>query len=370
MTSWTGSSPRPAESPVTGSVIGLSRRRIRLLLSFNLIFLVSLADCNDRSVGPEDFNGLTMAQADSMTLASLRRINDYPFYMMRYYGEYSLPAAHDLEGGTAAAPEAVEIGAGGFYACTCFAVLGSDTTRLLGRNFDWYDHVPLLLYTDPPDGYASVSMVDLSYFGYHSGYLPDDPENRLGLMGTPLLPFDGLNEAGLAVGMMAVPYAESPQVPGRPTVDEIEIIRVALDGAGDVEEAIELFGRYNIVMTDPPIHYMLADSGGNSAIIEFVGYEMIVMRNTEPWQVSTNFVITGSNAPGTTDCWRYNTAYGALSAAGGHLSPGSAMQLLEEVSQPHTLWSLVYGLDSGEIRVAVGSQFQTVEVFGLDTIFK
>ena len=83
--------------------------------------------------------------ADSMTLASLRKVNNYPFYMMRYYGEYSLPAAHALEGGTAAAPVTVDIGAGGFYACTCFAVLGGDTTRLLSRNFDWYDHVPLLL---------------------------------------------------------------------------------------------------------------------------------------------------------------------------------------------------------------------------------
>ena len=36
---------------------------------------------------------------------------------------------------------------------------------LLGRNFDWYEHPALILFTDPPDGYASVSMVDISYLG-------------------------------------------------------------------------------------------------------------------------------------------------------------------------------------------------------------
>jgi hypothetical protein len=305
-----------------------------------------------------------------MTLASLRRVNDYPFYKMRYYGEYSLPAVSGMEVGTAAIPVAAGTGTGNIWACTCFAALGGESGRLLGRNFDWYDHVSLLLYIDPPDGYASVSMVDLSYFGYHRENLPDDPENRLGLLGTPLLPFDGMNEAGLAVGMMAVPYAESPYVPGRPTVDEIVIIRVVLDGAGDVEEAIDLFGEYNVVMTDPPIHYMLADSGGNSAVIEFVDYEMVVIRNDEPWQVSTNFVITGSDAPGTTGCWRYNTVYDALSEAGGHISPGSAMQLLEQVSQGNTIWSTVYSPESGEVRVAVGRLYQAVETFDLDTIFR
>ena len=34
-----------------------------------------------------------------------------------------------------------------------------------GRNFDWEFSPALLLFTDPPDGYASVSMVDLTFLG-------------------------------------------------------------------------------------------------------------------------------------------------------------------------------------------------------------
>ena len=32
-----------------------------------------------------------------------------------------------------------------------------------GRNFDWQYSPALLLFTNPPDGYASVSMVDIEY---------------------------------------------------------------------------------------------------------------------------------------------------------------------------------------------------------------
>ena len=37
---------------------------------------------------------------------------------------------------------------------------------LYGRNFDWQYSPALLLFTDPPDGYASVSMVDIAYLGF------------------------------------------------------------------------------------------------------------------------------------------------------------------------------------------------------------
>jgi hypothetical protein len=208
-------------------------------------------------------------------------------------------------------------------------------------------------------------MVDLSYFGYDRDRLPDALHNRLDLLDTPQLPFDGMNEAGLAIGMSAVPLATAPQVLGQTTVGDIEIIRLALDRAADVEEAIELFGSYNIFIHDPPIHYLLADSSGHAAVIEFVDGTMSVLRNTEPWQVSTNFVITGSPAPLRTGCWRYDRVWSTLSTAEGGLEAGSAMQLLEDVSQSHTIWSTVYLLGPGEIRVAAGRWYDTVESFSL-----
>ncbi len=100
------------------------------------------------------------------------------------------------------------------YACTCFAAMGSDSCRLFGRNFDWTTHIALLLFTDPPDGYASVSMIDLEHAGYSDTNTPDAWTNRYNLLQAPFLPMDGLNEKGLAVAIMAVPQAAAPLCSG------------------------------------------------------------------------------------------------------------------------------------------------------------
>jgi hypothetical protein len=42
-----------------------------------------------------------------------------------------------------------------------------------------------------------------------------------------------------------------------------------------------------------------------------------------------------------------------------------AMGLLERVSQSHTMWSVVYGLNSGDVSVAVGRDYGHVYEFGL-----
>ena len=266
-----------------------------------LISLLLLVGCDRTSVGPEYFRDMGLSQADSRTLASLKRINDHPFYTMRYYGEYDVWSEPEAAGPGAMIPITSIHGNLEPWACSCFAALSGGGDRLMGRNFDWYDHLALLLYTDPPDGYASVSMVDLYHFGYRDDRLPDIARNRLDLLDTPQLPIDGMNEMGLAIGLSAIPRATPPYVPGRTTVGDVGIIRIALDHAADVEEAIGLFGSYNIATHEPPLHYLLADSSGHSAVIEFVEGEMIVRRNSDPWQVSTNFILTGIFTHGGND---------------------------------------------------------------------
>ena len=123
--------------------------------------------------------------------------------------------------------------------CTCFTAYEEDSARLFGRNFDFPDDPALILYTNPSDGYASISMVDLGYFGYSTDNLPSEENGLENLELTPLLPFDGMNEHGLTVGMAAVPEAEAPTDPDKITIGEIRVIRMVLDYAKDVEEAIE-----------------------------------------------------------------------------------------------------------------------------------
>ncbi len=289
---------------------------------------------------------------------TLEKVDDYPLYVLRLEGDYGLS-------------EYLRTGVLNFRfggpgpSCTCFSASGNNSNLLFGRNFDFPSNPALLLFTDPSDGYTSVSMVDLGYFGYNMGRLPDPDCNLDSLRMTPYLPFDGMNEHGLAVGMAAIPSAEPPHDPERVTIGEIQVIRLLLDRARDVEEAIGLLGDYNVEMIDPPIHYMLADRTGGSAIVEFVGGEMKVLRGGEPWQVMTNFIVHGSGAPGIVSCSRYVSAYDRLRGANGSIGMAEAMSLLEGSSQPSTIWSCVYNLETGEILIAMGRKYDDALSFQL-----
>ena len=295
-----------------------------------------------------------VASTGSLGPLELEKVDNHPLYILRLEGNYGF--TEYLRTGHLN----YSFSDGSGHSCTCFAAIGEGSDPLFGRNFDFPENPALLLYTDPPDGYASVSMVDLGYFGYGMDRLPDPEGDLEDLRMTPFLPFDGMNEHGLAVGMAAIPHAEPPHDPGKGTIGEIQVIRLLLDRARDVDEALMLLGEYNVAMTDPHIHYIIADRSGRSAIVEFVDGEMVVLRDDEPWQVITNFIVNDSGAPDIAPCSRYRSAYGGLREAGGAVSMEEAMDLLEGSSQQSTIWSTVYNLETGELRVAMGRSYERV----------
>lgn len=66
-------------------------------------------------------------------------------------------------------------------------------------------------------------------------------------------------------------------------------IRLMLDYAKNVDEAIALLEKYNVNMDLISIHFLLCDAAGNSAVIEFLDGKMQVLRSDKTWQTSTNF---------------------------------------------------------------------------------
>jgi hypothetical protein len=301
-----------------------------------------------------------------MTLNSLKRINDYPFYTMTYYGDYGFKKYLQTGNWNDLSAHASITGKDEFY-CTCFAAMGSDSCRLFGRNFDWNEHVALLLYTDPPDGYASVSMVHLNPLGYSGDDPVDSPGNRRAFLMSPTTPLDGMNECGVAIGMMLVDYADPPYDPEKVTLHAGLATRLVLDYAKNAEEAVELLGNYNIDFGDyPAMHFLISDATGRSAIIEFLDNEIKVIDNTEKWQVCTNFLITGSQAPEHVDCWRYNRAYSKLKACQGNISSGEAMDILSKVAQSppyNTEWSMVYNAKTLEVVTLINRNYSQQYLF-------
>ena len=92
-------------------------------------------------------------------IENFRQVDDYPLYTGRYVGDYRF----DEYLKTGQRPSLSGFG------CTCFV-----DDLIIGRNFDFPANPALLLFTSPEDGYKSVSMVDLGYFGYSMSNLPGD----------------------------------------------------------------------------------------------------------------------------------------------------------------------------------------------------
>jgi choloylglycine hydrolase len=146
--------------------------------------------------------------------------------------------------------------------------MGSDSCRLFGRNLDWTNHIALLLFTHPSDGYASISMVHLDPLGYSEGDPVDSPGNRRAFLMSPTTPLDGMNECGVAIGMMLVDHADPPYDPEKVTLHSGLVIRLVLDYAKNTEEAVELLGNYNVDFGDYPSHIRCDGPFGNHRIPE------------------------------------------------------------------------------------------------------
>jgi choloylglycine hydrolase len=177
-----------------------------------------------------------------------------------------------------------------------------------------------------------------------------------------------MNERGLAVGMMAVDHSEGELDPRNGTLDSLQLIRLLLDYAGTVEEALDLMHKYNVDFGQgPAIHYLIADAEGDSVIVEYLNGKLRMIHSRVPWQISTNFLFSETPIEAAhSACWRYETADLALSSTAGIVTPQEAMAILERVSQTGTIWSLIYNQTSGQILVSTGRDFQKTYPFQLE----
>lgn len=339
----------------------MNRFRCLLLLLVSLLFTGCLP-VQTTIVNPPAPPSSTEAKpavTDDMqkTLASLRQVDDHPLFTMTYYGAYDLNLPET--------PVASQTTPG--WACSLFVTFADPAQPIFARNFDWQQAPALLLFTDPPDGYASVSMVDISYLGYDENSLDklQSLEGKQDLLYAPRIPFDGMNEYGLAVGMAAVDPTAVPNDPQKPTIGSLRIIRLMLDRAKTVEEALTVFQQYNLDFSGgPPIHYLVADQAGESAVIEYKAGELRITRGG-PWQVATNFYLADSTLAQRSTDHRYNRLDTALTATAGKANLSEAMTLLADVAQHHTRWSIVYGMKSGAVWLATSKRYETIHTFEL-----
>lgn len=184
---------------------------------------------------------------------------------------------------------------GALFGCSTLAVEDAEGGHLFGRNFDWQNCEALVVSAQPTQGYASLSTVNLDFItqGVGNGIVKKALEqDRIRTLAALYAPLDGMNEKGLAVAVnMIEDTATIDQQTEKPDLTTTTAVRLLLDQAATVEEALALLRSYDLQGSmGLMVHFALADATGRSVVVEYVNQEMVVTETP----VVTNFYL----APG------------------------------------------------------------------------
>lgn len=243
-----------------------------------------------------------MFRHELKTLSTLKE-KGVGVYTMTYDGDYGFDAFLEIGASSDADIEAfvtkrllkglpIELNVSD-AGCTAFVSRNEEGDIIYARNFDFLYAPFLQVYTNPDNGYVSVSTVNLSFAGYGEGNLPSSGisfQNFLTLA-TPFLPFDGMNEKGVCIALLAVPEVWMIDDPDKITLNTTTAIRLVLDKAATIDEAVELLRKYNIYFSgDVTCHFLIADATGKSVIVEYYDNGLQVVESDTDYQIASNFI--------------------------------------------------------------------------------
>mgnify|MGYP001851277812 FL=1 len=160
--------------------------------------------------------------------------------------------------------------------CSSFTATAENGDALFARNYDFSKTNAMLVFTEANEGrHATISTVDLQFLGI------DVDQDMTGLMdkviclAAPYAPLDGINDAGVSCGIyMTYQGGEetvaTSQDTDKPDFTSTTLLRLILDYADSVEEAVEIASSYDLHdSANTSYHYMVADATGKSAILEW-----------------------------------------------------------------------------------------------------
>ena len=255
--------------------------------------------------------------------------------------------------------------------CTTFVASTPEGSRLFARNLDLPPAPSMVVRTEPKGGYASISMANLSFLGFEDGYLPEGLIKSFPALAAPYVPLDGINEKGLAVAVLMLDQTPTRQETGKKGITTTVAIRMMLDKAASVQEAVALLQQYDMkASADSDYHFHLADSSGDSLVVAYVDNQMQLI----PAERAANFMLAPGDFDFGTGHDRYQKAGEGLEASSRTLDKDGAMALLNTVrSTPdmwrdgitQTIWSSVYDLSEPGLDVAIGMDYDRPFSFAL-----
>jgi hypothetical protein len=326
-----------------------------------------------------------LAKDHICTLSSLRRVPGTNAYVIDYYVAYNLNEirAHgmdvkNVEDGLIDVffPDVIaSIGkrVKGYYLDNSVATIPPNVDRcstivsrlpgghvFFGRNFDWMHDACLIVRMHDESGLTSIAVIDLHYLNLDRNDLDEtNLIQRIPLLFAPYYLQDGMNRHGVAVADMSVDGVTAPFDAGKPDILHATAMRLVLDDAKNIDEAIDIFKRYNVHFGATTCHFMVADATGKSAVVEFIDGKVAVTHSKVNWQVCTNHQIYGTSEEDCDKtCDRYRHASGELTKLSANAGMEDVTRIMRSISKKDwTMWSSAYDLSGRRLRFAYRGYF-------------
>ena len=246
------------------------------------------------------------------------------------------------------------------YACSAFSTQTPDGKPLVGRNLDFDSIETLSIYTHPEGSYASIASADVSIagIGKYAGVPFSSTKGKIALLASPYLCVDGMNEKGLSVSILDLDMGELHQDTGKPGLFMLVAVRLLLDRAADVEEAVALLRQYDIQTGHGwTQHLFIADARGSSVVVEWEKEKMNVVES----RACTNFALSEKSAleDPSENCERFDTITKWLKNKPEN-SAEDSMELLQAVCVGFTQWSCVFHLDDFSVDYAIDLDYDNI----------
>ncbi|MBQ8540303.1 MAG: linear amide C-N hydrolase [Clostridia bacterium] len=166
--------------------------------------------------------------------------------------------------------------------CSSVTLETVEGDRIFGRNYDFDQTNTCIVFTKGKgDRHSTISTVDLQFLGIDKEKGIDGLMDKITCLAAPYAPLDGINSAGVSCGIYMTyqggeETVSTNQSTDKPDITSTTMLRMILDYADNVDEAVELVKKYDLHdSANTSYHYMVADESGKSAILEWVPREGI-----------------------------------------------------------------------------------------------
>ncbi len=233
----------------------------------------------------------------------------------------------------------------------CSTLVAGDEAEgfLMGRNYDWEGRKSqaMIIHTNPKSGYESYSTCGLDFLGFGENWKPEGMQNQYMALAAIYVPLDGMNEKGLCIAdlICGLKPDETHQTGKAGNLTTTSAIRLLLDKAADVDEAIELLSQYNMHASVGMSHHLaIADTSGKAVVVEYVNQEMKVIETNIVTNHALSFEET-DREENVESYKRWDRLQEMYKKVNGSMMKEEMKESMATVSYENiTQWSIVYDM--------------------------